>query len=101
MLGSIIQNRKWNWAAVGKHPSAKDYIRIGGGSALLDAVAQWSANGYHELSPGKTQQPVYRSWRFWLKGIKKGSIICGLGRDSSDSIGRPFLMPFNQNHQER
>ena len=53
-------------------------------------MAQWSANGYHELNPGKTQQPVYRSWRFWLKGIKKGYIICGLGRDSSDSIGRPF-----------
>ena len=45
MLGSIINHRRWNWAAVGKHPSAKDYIRIGGASALLNAVAEWSAMG--------------------------------------------------------
>jgi len=90
MLGSIIGSNKWNWAAVGKHPSAKDYIRIGGTTPLMDAVAQWSAAGYRALNPDKTNQPIHHSWRFWLKGIKKGTLICGLGRDSSDSIGRPY-----------
>ena len=90
MLGSIIHSRGWNWAAVGKHPSAKDYIRFGGASPLLDAVAEWSANGYQQLNGDKTRQLAHRSWRFWLKGIKKGTLICGLGRDSSDSIGRPY-----------
>ncbi|MGD9369115.1 MAG: type VI secretion system-associated protein TagF [Desulfobacteraceae bacterium] len=90
MLGSIIQNRKWNWIAAGKHPVAKDYIRFGGPSPLLDAVAKWSDNGYRQLKGDKQQQSVYHSWRFWLKGVKKGTLICGLGRDSSDSIGRPY-----------
>lgn len=92
MLGSIIGNSKWNWAAVGKHPSAKDYIRIGGASPLLDAVGEWSANGYTLLNGNgsRNQQHTHHSWRFWLKGIKKGRLVCGLGRDSSDSIGRPY-----------
>jgi type VI secretion system protein VasJ len=90
MLGSIIPSRKWNWIAVGKHPVAKDYIHFGGQSALLDAVAQWLADGYGNLNDGKNKPSEHHSWRFWLKGVKKGSLVCGLGRDSSDSIGRPY-----------
>lgn len=88
MLGIITKSR-WHWAAVGKHPAAKDYIRIGARSSLLDAVAAWSANGYDALRHSKEQPPSMHSWRFWLSGVKKGMLICGLGRDSSDSIGRP------------
>jgi type VI secretion system protein VasJ len=90
MLGSIIQLRKWHWVAVGKHPVAKDYIRFGGQSALLDAVAKWLANGYGKLHNEKNKPMMHHSWRFWLKGVKKGSLVCGVGRDSSDSIGRPY-----------
>jgi type VI secretion system protein VasJ len=88
MLG-ITNNRRWNWAAMGKHPAAKDYIRIGGRSSLLEAVAAWSAKGHDALHPAKERPPAMRSWRFWLRGVKKGMLICGLARDSSDSIGRP------------
>jgi type VI secretion system protein VasJ len=90
MLGSIIHNRKWHWIAVGKHPVAKDYIRFGGASPLLDAVARWSDKGYRQLKGDRKQPSIHHSWRFWLKGAKKGTLICGLGRDSSDSIGRPY-----------
>jgi type VI secretion system protein VasJ len=90
MLARLIGGRRWHWTAVGKHPSAKDYIRVGATSPLLEAVAQWSDSGYRALNIGKTDQTVYHSWRFWLKGLKKGTLVCGLGRDSSDSIGRPY-----------
>ncbi len=89
MLG-ITKKPHWNWAAVGKHPAAKDYIRIGSRSSLIDAVADWSAKGYDALHPSKDQPPSMHSWRFWLRGVKKGMLICGLGRDSSDRIGRPY-----------
>jgi type VI secretion system protein VasJ len=89
MLG-ITKRSHWNWTAVGKHPAAKDYIRIGNRSSLLDAVAAWSANGYDALRHPKERPLSMHSWRFWLRGVKKGMLICGLGRDSSDSIGRPY-----------
>jgi type VI secretion system protein VasJ len=89
MLGVTAKHR-WNWVAMGKHPAAKDYFRIGGRSSLIDAVAAWSAKGYDALHPAKNQSPLMHSWRFWLRGVKKGALICGLGRDSGDSIGRPY-----------
>jgi type VI secretion system ImpM family protein len=90
MLGSVSKGSSWCWAAVGKHPAATDYIRLGDPSALLDALADWAAKGYDDLlCTNGSPQGIY-SWRFWLRGVKKGSLICGLGRDSSDRIGRPF-----------
>ena len=37
---------------------------------------------------------IPNSWRFWAKGVSKETPICGIIRDSSDSIGRnyPFLV---------
>ena len=75
---------------MGKHPAATDYIRLGDASALLDALAEWTAKGYDELLRTNNRPQGTYSWRFWLRGVKKGSLICGLGRDSSDRIGRPF-----------
>jgi type VI secretion system ImpM family protein len=90
MLGSVSKGRSWCWAAVGKHPAATDYIRLGDSSALLDALAEWAAKGYDDLLRTNGRPQGIYSWRFWLRGVKKGSMICGLGRDSSDRIGRPF-----------
>lgn len=75
---------------MGKHPAAKDYVRIGAQSPLMEAVGSWAVKGYDKLSPAKEQNQQMHSWRFWLQGGKKGTLICGLGRDSSDSIGRPY-----------
>lgn len=90
MLGLIGRNRPWHWAAMGKHPAAADYINIQGGTPLMTAVADWVTKGYEELQRGRPSSNCYYSWRFWLRSIQKGSLICGLGRDSSDRIGRPF-----------
>ena len=30
------------------------------------------------------------AWRFWARGSKKENLVCGLIRDSSDSLGRPY-----------
>lgn len=90
MLGSVIKGRSWRWTAVGKHPAAADYIRLGDSSSLLDALADWVAKGYDDLLRNNDRPTGFHSWRFWLRGVKKGVLICGLGRDSSDRIGRPF-----------
>jgi type VI secretion system ImpM family protein len=90
MLGSLGRSRRWCWAAVGKHPAAMDYIRLGDPSPLLDALADWAAKGYEELLRKAGRPPGPHSWRFWLRSVKKGELIYGLGRDSSDRIGRPF-----------
>jgi type VI secretion system protein VasJ len=41
-----------------------------------------------ERKAGSGSQP--HSWRFWLRGAKKEQLLCGLARDSSDTIGRPY-----------
>ena len=90
MLGSIIHSRVWRWTAVGKHPVAADYIQLESGSSLLNALSDWMTKGYDQINrSGDPRQGPY-SWRFWLRGVQKGGLICGLGRDSSDRIGRPF-----------
>ena len=90
MLGSLIKGPTWCWAAVGKHPVAADYIRLGNSTSLLDAVADWVAKGYDELLRMDGRSQDSHSWRFWLRGVKKDTLICGLCRDSSDRIGRPY-----------
>ncbi len=90
MLGLGKPKNRWHWAACGKHPVARDYFRLSLDTALLTAFEDWIEKGYQVLS---TRQPSARSvysWRFWAKGIKKGNLICGVAKDSSDSIGRPY-----------
>ncbi len=90
MLGALIQPRDFSWAAFGKHPVATDYIRLAAGTGLMEAVGEWMSKGYDQFirrSPG-VREP--HSFRFWLRGARKGTLLCGLGRDSSDRIGRPF-----------
>lgn len=75
---------------MGKHPAAADYISVRNGPSILDAVADWMTKGYESLHASGDPVKGPYSWRFWLRGVKKGSLICGLGRDSSDRIGRPY-----------
>jgi type VI secretion system protein VasJ len=84
----------WNWAVCGKHPSAKDYLELGAITPVTKAFADWIAKGYQGLAE---KSNVFRdpfSWRFWAGGASNG-LICGIVRDSADSIGRPYpLMVF-------
>jgi hypothetical protein len=90
MLGSLIQPRDFVWTAVGKHPVAMDYIRLAAGSGLPEAVGDWMTKGYDQINRRPTPVPGAHSFRFWMRGAKKGSLLIGLGRDSSDRIGRPY-----------
>ncbi|MEJ2039091.1 MAG: type VI secretion system-associated protein TagF [Desulfosarcinaceae bacterium] len=89
MLG-LTQDSHWCWTVVGKHPAAADYINIDGGSPLMDALADWMAKGYDEINRTDRAGAGTYSWRFWLRGARKGGLVCGVVRDSSDRIGRPF-----------
>lgn len=80
----------WRWVASGKHPSVIDYINIGQGFSLASSFSEWLSKGYQAEMPQKNSGHSGCSWRFWVKGKSKNEISCGLLKDSSDSIGRPY-----------
>lgn len=90
MLGSIESDRNWLWAAYGKHPVVKDFFRVGGSFPLAKGFSDWVENGHRILSSKKHGSPDLCSWRFWAKGAGKETLVCGLVRDSSDSVGRLY-----------
>jgi type VI secretion system protein VasJ len=46
-------------------------------------------NGFGRLPEAVRRNGVY-SWRFWSRGLKKGNLVCGLGKSSGDGVGRPY-----------
>lgn len=76
----------WAWAAFGKHPVVKDYIRFGRETPVADALSRWVEEGYTRVS-GNT---ALHSWRFFTRGTQPEELVCGLLRDSFDGAGRPF-----------
>lgn len=56
----------------------------------MDAIAEWMTKGYSGLPPERPPESGPYSWRFWFRGTKRGTLVCGVGRDSSDRIGRPY-----------
>jgi type VI secretion system protein VasJ len=88
MLESLKSKTLWNWYIDGKHPVASDFLELGVEDSLLKAFIDWTAAGYQQLIAGQGSPGGDRSWRFWLNGQKKGTLICGVSRDSSDRIGR-------------
>lgn len=75
---------------MGKHPVAVDYFQLGINAPLVSAFTGWIENGYRRLISKNRTRQTYCSWRFWAKGLQKGYIACGVGRDSSDRSGRPY-----------
>ena len=90
MLESVKFANGWQWSACGKHRAAKDYFSLGLNAPLLKAFSHWVETGYQLLASGSDYSPRLCSWRFWAKGAKKKTLVCGMGRDSSDSLGRPY-----------
>lgn len=90
MLGLMKSKQSWNWTASGKHPVAKDYFWVGSTPPLLEALSKWVKNGYQLLNAKQNPRPQIYCWRFWVKGPEKNNLVCGVGRDSSDSLGRPY-----------
>ena len=90
MLGRVDPARSWYWAAHGKHPVARDYFKVGEEFPLGIGFSDWVENGYQILAPKKERHHDLYSWRFWARGSQKEAILCGLVRDSSDGLGRPY-----------
>ena len=80
----------WVWSASGKHPAAKDYLKIGQKFALADSLSEWVEKGFNALTAKEKHGQSFISWRFWGRGSGKERLMCGLLKDSSDSIGRPY-----------
>jgi type VI secretion system protein VasJ len=91
MLGKIIGRSRWDWTAFGKHPSARDYFQINLCSPLARAFSQWVENGFSRV-PEANRRNGNCSWRFWSRGLKKGILLCGLGKSSGDGVGRRYPM---------
>ncbi len=90
MLGILRSIHNWQWAGFGKHPVVKDYFQVGKDHSLMNAFLDWVKKGYFEITSKDMINPAHCSWRFWARIPKRESVVCGLLRDSSDSIGRPY-----------
>lgn len=88
MLG-INFFRGWTWGAYGKHPAVGDFFRLGSENRSTSLFAEWMNRGYSVQCGGRDVNSL-RIWRFWAKGEKRDDLICGLLRDSHDTLGRPY-----------
>jgi type VI secretion system protein VasJ len=90
MLGLKKSGYGWQWTICGKHPVAGDYFQSGSDAPLLMAFSDWIEKGYRLLKDIHKESGRLVSWRFWAQGIRKDIIVCGVVKDSSDRIGRPY-----------
>ncbi len=74
----------WRFVALGKHPVAKDFLKLGASIPLVDDLSAMLKTAYSTLTSKFDSAPGFSSWRFWSKGSGKDSLICGIVRDSSD-----------------
>lgn len=86
----LVAAEGWIFAVFGKHPWAKDYIRLGGTTPMLEGIADWVDKGYEGIECKKRGMTDAASWRFWSKGVGPGALVCGVVRDSVDRLGRPY-----------
>lgn len=101
MLGSIKTNYSWKWIACGKHPLGKDFFRIGPQDPFFQAFSAWMEKGYQKLGSGYKWQSRFNSWRFWARGPGRSRLICGVVKDSGDTLGRPYpLLVMGSGHLE-
>lgn len=94
MLGLTATAQKWAWSAGGKHPAARDFLRIGQANAIGTRLSDWVDKGFNGLGTDLKSGRPPRFWRFWARGGGKNDLVCGVLRDSCDSVGRvyPFLV---------
>ena len=90
MLGLGKEKSSWHWTICGKHPIAADYFRSGTETPLQEAFAVWVEEGFAAMPDSDEARHAICIWRFWVRGAKKGSLICGVLKASSDRIGRPY-----------
>jgi type VI secretion system protein VasJ len=69
---------------------AKDFFGLGQNIPQLQAMSDWVRKGYGTLAAKRHKFYDPYSYRFWARGGGKETLICGLVRHSTDSIGRPY-----------
>ena len=89
MLGIGKPKTNFELAAYGKHPAFNDFFSINTDSPLTRALSAWVEKGA-KLNENKDRKRQIRSFRFWVRGIKKGDLVLGIIRDSSDRMGRLY-----------
>ena len=87
MLGIRERKNKFELSAYGKHPAFSDYFSLNTQSPLVNALSVWVEGGTKRK--GNHDKKI-NSFRFWVRGIKKGELALGIIRDSSDHLGRPY-----------
>lgn len=79
----------WRWSAIGKHPVAADFVRLGAPDPTVLALWDWVEAGFNRWLAGAAPTAPTMSFRWWA-GAPKSAFRCGILRASSDSIGRPY-----------
>ena len=90
MLGPINIGKRWNWALCGKHPAFGDYLTIHVHTGLFKTLADWMEQGFQGVTSRVRSPSEMCSWRFWARGAEKQRVACGLLKDSTDCMGRPY-----------
>jgi type VI secretion system protein VasJ len=85
-----ITDNKWRYAVIGKHPVARDYLELGEKIPLLEELSGLLDAAYARVSSGPDAKAEFTSWRFWSGGSAKDVLVCGVIRESSDAMGRPY-----------
>lgn len=80
----------WQWSISGKHPIAPDFFKLGDDLPLFKLFSDWVEKGYQMFLKEESSPRALHSWRFWARGSQKEYLVCGVVRDSSDRVGRPF-----------
>ncbi len=83
-------DENWSYALIGKHPVARDYIELGKKFPVLEELSGVLDAAYARVSSGPEAKPEFSSWRFWFAGPAKDTLVCGIMRESSDAMGRPY-----------
>jgi type VI secretion system ImpM family protein len=89
MLG-IRRRLELDIAACGKHPAFSDYIQVNTNLPLVNALASWVDAGMRSGGMESKKNRGIHSFRFWTMGVHKQSLIVGIIKDSSDSLGRIY-----------
>ncbi|NPV05339.1 MAG: type VI secretion system protein TssA [Syntrophaceae bacterium] len=89
-MSAVVSIQTWRFAAAGKHPAAKDFIRLAEGGPFFEGFESWVDGGYKALTAEAGAAPEFCSWRFWSKGAGRDALVCGVIRESSDGVGRPY-----------
>lgn len=89
MLGLKSASVNWQWGIYGKHPAFQDYLYHNVVTPVFRELTGWIDTGMHLMDNG-TRDYSHFSYRFWVRGIKRGDLVCGILRTSSDSSGRSY-----------